>query len=168
MEKSAFLVTSDNVLRYGSRERRIVKHCIEIECFQNNCKNGGIGFGYNGSYIRYAGTATFPGTSNVDFIAKQDFKVPLVDRIMICMANTKNENSFTVIHQETKRIHTFKFIKNIDKIRLITYLTSSSTSKETLVVFTLKNEFKNILPIGYNGWEDLDIKTINLQKQPKF
>ena len=160
MSNTGIILTSDKVLRYGFIERRIVKHCVEIQCNQVKCSQGGIGFGYEGTYIRYIASTGFPGrSSDVDVLSSNDFVIQLknTNRVLICMDNTnQNKNySFIVISNDSKRNHTFRFTKELEKIRLITYLPDTS-DKDEVIIYTLKREFVNALPYGFTGWADRD------------
>ena len=136
---------------------RKVKHCVEIECAQESCTRGGIGFGNNGSYIRYSSDYDFPGNTNVKFIKQNNFYITINDtnRILVCLDNTQIDNQFTVIKNNTIRTHSFRFIPPIDTLKIITYQGSNTTNvRDQLLVYTHKNEFQNETPAGYRGWGD--------------
>ena len=168
MSNSAILLTSDNVIRYGSLERKIVKPCFEFECAEETCSQGGIGFGNEGSYVRFTTAYDYPGGTNINFVERNDFYIKMNDekRLLICLDNTEKNNKFTVMKDEEIRIHTFKFVNNIKTIKLITYLGSiSSNIKDNLILYTHENEFQNTIPEGYLGWADGNIITCYNQRR---
>ena len=167
MASSAFIVVSDNVIRYGSNGKSVVKHCVEFECAEDNCKQGGIGFGNNNAYVRFNAQYTYPGNMNVNDVTlvpertnQMSITINDTERILICLDTTQKDNIFTVIKGNATRVHSFHYGIGLSSIRLVTYQGSNTaTNQDMIYLYTRQNEFKNKIPDGYRGWDDGSIIT---------
>ena len=154
------IYTIDNQIRYGPIERKTVKHCAEIQWI-SGVYYGGVGFGYESSYVRYTHNYNYSGNKNVGIIRHEFLTIPMDDkqRIMICLDNTLEEHIFTVIKGNLIRKTTFTYSSNSKMIQMILYNGNYSRSSDTFYIFTHKREFSNTMPLHYIAWGDGMIKT---------
>ena len=154
--------TSDTTIRQASIERRKVKHCLEVQWISGS-KNGGVGFGFDDSYVRFTEMYDYAGSKNVKIIKNPNLKIPMTDskKGMICLDNSGPYNLFTVIKNNYRRETQFSYPSPFKPIRITLYNGDGATGSDQFFLYTHKYEFENKMPYQYKAWGDELVITCN-------